>query len=185
MQPILPETTGIDIGRPSQQIWKLPLMSVTLESYIPWYVKTAILHPTQPHLRSKTGAAIADINGNLSRWVEHFTDLLNRENRLPSLDAITPANLPYTINFEPLTRNEITTIINSLKNHKSPSEDGIPAEIYKACSSTLLEPLHSLFCFIWDEEIFPQARGTSILLPIYKKGANLCAKTTEASVCLM
>ena len=77
---------------------------------------------------------------------------------------------PYEINCDPPTAEEISKVVSSLKNRKSPGEDGIPPELIKTCLSTLLEPLHALFSAIWEQELLPSDWGISLLLPIPKKG---------------
>jgi hypothetical protein len=82
---------------------------------------------------------------------------------------LTP-KAPYSVNCAAPTEKEILEIIHHLKNRKAPGEDGIPAEVYKACTSVLLRPIHALFCSVWEDEVFPSDWGTSILLPFPKKG---------------
>lgn len=132
-------------------------------------------------LRSATGELISDLDGKIARWKEHFSELLNRPlGRLSEIAPSEPSSV-YNVNCAPPTEAEISAIIRQLKNRKSPGEDGVPAEIYKACLSALLTPLHNLFCSIWEQEVFPADWGTTILLPFPKKGTNPFARIIGVS----
>ena len=123
----------------------------------------------QTILRSSSGQPIRDLNGKLTRWLEHFSQLHEQPGTRPPITPIAQSTTYNTSCCEP-TRQEILKIITQLKNNKAPGEDGIPAEVYKTCSTSLLNPLHKLFCSIWETEIFPDDWNTSILLPLPKKG---------------
>ena len=123
----------------------------------------------EPLLRNSAGQLIPTLDGKISRWVEHFSQLLNH----PAPHSPPTTSLPdeiYNVSCDVPTKEEISKAIKSLKNKKAPGEDGIPAEVFKACESTLLDPLHKLFCSIWESETFPSDWDTSILLPFPKKG---------------
>lgn len=48
-------------------------------------------------------------------------------------------------------------------------EDGIPAELYKECSSVLVDPIYSILCSKWEKEVCLNYWETTILLPVFKK----------------
>ena len=126
-------------------------------------------HGTTATLKDASGHFIPTLDGKLSRWVEHFSRILNNRRPQQPLNCVTPTEL-YGVNCDTPTKEEIAGAIKSLKNKKAPGEDGIPAEIYKACATVLLDPLHRLFSSIWDSEVFPTDWSTSLLLPFLKKG---------------
>ena len=121
-------------------------------------------------LRDTNGQLIFEEDKKIERWAEHFSSLLNR----PSTQSLGPdaatISEPYDVCCDPPTVGEISATILRLRNNKSPGEDGIPPEVYKACLPVLIVPLHELFCAIWQQEKFPTDWGTSLLLPIPKKG---------------
>ncbi len=55
-------------------------------------------------------------------------------------------------------------------NHKSPGEDGLPPEIFKGYSDTLVPWLHRVVAKLWEEEMIPEDWSMSIVLPLFKKG---------------
>ena len=125
-------------------------------------------------LKDESGHFIPTLDGRLSRWVEHFSRILNNPPLQHPLICATPDE-SYHVNCDAPTKEEIAEIIKSLKNKKAPGEDGIPAEVYKACTTVLLDPLHNLFISIWESETFPTDWSTSLLLPFPKKGdRTLC-----------
>ena len=78
--------------------------------------------PERP-VKDKNGKTIIGKEGQLSRWAEHFEELLNRPtppNPPPpqKKKKIQPADLDLPINCEKPSRNEIRKAIMKLKNGK-------------------------------------------------------------------
>ena len=85
--------------------------------------------PERP-VKDKNGKTIIGKEGQLSRWAEHFEELLNRPTpRNPP--EIQPADLDLPINCEKPSRNEIRKAIMKLKNGKAAGVDNIPSETLK------------------------------------------------------
>jgi len=59
---------------------------------------------------------------------------------------------------------------DTLKSHKSPGIDRIPAELIKAGGRTIFLELHKLITSIWKKEELPEEWKESIIVPIHKKG---------------
>ena len=125
---------------------------------------------SNPSLRDASGHLIFDLENKVTRWVEHFSQLLNRTSNASLGMALMVEETAYPVNCDQPTESEIADMLWHMKNGKSPGEDGLPVEIYKSCASALLSPLHKLFCSIWEAETFPADWGTSILLPLPKNG---------------
>ena len=101
--------------------------------------------PERP-VKDKNGKTIIG-KGQLSKWAEHFKELLNRPTP-PKPPDIQLADLDLPINCEKVSRNEIRKAIMKLKNGKAAGADNIPAEVLKAnieCDTTV-EMLYPLFC---------------------------------------
>lgn len=60
--------------------------------------------------------------------------------------------------------------INKLKVKFTGGPDGLPSIILKNCSSTLIEPLTTLFQLSISQGIFPSRWKNSYIIPIHKKG---------------
>ena len=70
---------------------------------------------------------------------------------------------------EVLTTAEIQKAINQMSNEKAPGTDGIPAEVFKKCSSCFLPHLVDLFEAIWNEAAVPQDFKDATIVHIYKR----------------
>ena len=122
-------------------------------------------------LRSKDGTQLLKSNNDiLSRWKEHFEELLNRN---PVIDEDVLEQLPHfpldmTLEAVP-TLEEVKIAISSLKNNKSAGPDNIPAEIFKYGGPTLHSQLHQLLEKIWTHEEAPNDLINGIMTTIYKK----------------
>ena len=129
-------------------------------------------------LRSKDGTRLLKSNNEiLSRWREHFKELLNRD---PVIDEDALKQLPHlpldmTLEVVP-TLEEVELAICSMKNNKAAGPDNIPAEIYKYGGPTLYSQFHQLIEKIWMHEEIPNDFIDGIINTIYKKKG-------ERSVC--
>jgi hypothetical protein len=69
-----------------------------------------------------------------------------------------------------INETEIRKAVLTQNNHKSPGIDQLPAEIFKASIDILLPFLKVLYNRIFFNHEYPQAWGTGIIVPIFKKG---------------
>lgn len=129
-------------------------------------------------LKSKEGLPIVDKSQQLERWVEHYSDLYARadltrqhaelHNYLPALSVM------WELDAEP-TQEELRNAIAMLPNGKSPGEDGIPGEVLKVNSTTLLPSLHQLLLRCWAQGRMPQDMRDALITTLYKnKGDKGC-----------
>jgi len=72
--------------------------------------------------------------------------------------------------FKEPDRDEIQSIINSLKNNKSPGEDNINSELLKLAGAPLVTQIQQLIRSIWNNEAIPKDWNLAIICPIFKKG---------------
>ena len=120
-------------------------------------------------IKSKEGKKLSTIHEQLSRWTEHFSELLNR----PTPDSppdIPPSDTLLPINCEKPSRTEIKRAINKLKNGKSAGPDNIPAEALKTDPTTSAEILYHLFEKIWEEDKVPKDWKEGLIIKLPKKG---------------
>ncbi|XP_030755289.1 uncharacterized protein LOC115881780 [Sitophilus oryzae] len=77
-----------------------------------------------------------------------------------------------TIDREPtILKAEVEKAIRSLKNNKSPGEDGISAETIKSMDDLGIDTFHKLCVMIWQTGKWPREWCESIYMPLHKKGS--------------
>lgn len=106
----------------------------------------------------------------LKRWVEHFSNLLNRPSTVhqDSTDAIEQR--PITEHLaEPQRKQEVSNAINCFQTGKAAGEDGLPAEIFKYGGQALLDRLHDLFLLMLQSENIPDQLKDAVFVTIYKR----------------
>ena len=134
----------------------------------------SVYGPTQSTLcpvRTADGETlISDREGILSRWAEHFKDLLNRINPMDPTFLDEIPQLPVLLELDdPPSLEEVNKSISGLKNHKAAGPDTIPAELLKYGGDATL---HQLFDFIqtcWQTGHVPQQFKDGKIIFIYKK----------------
>ena len=88
-------------------------------------------------------------NSSEEGWTEHFQEVLNRPS--PDITAeISESDRDLDINTEQPAKQEIITAIKNLKNGKSPGQDNLDAELFKADPELSAEILQPLFTAIWE-----------------------------------
>ena len=97
-------------------------------------------------VKSLDGVTLTDCMKILERWKEHFETVLNQLSSVDMnvLSEILQWPLASRLDEVPTTA-EIQKAINQMSNGKAPGTDGIPAEVFKKCSSCLLLHLVDLF----------------------------------------
>ena len=66
--------------------------------------------------------------------------------------------------------DEIKTVIDSLKSHKSPGIDAIPAEFIKHCKDILADDITMVLNYIVEERIFPDIWSEGLRSAVFKSG---------------
>ena len=82
----------------------------------------------------KTGKILNDKESRLRRWLEHFSEVLNRENPsnpVSEMEIELPDEIDEIDTSEP-SRAEVRKAIGDLKNEKAPRLDNIQVELLKA-----------------------------------------------------
>ena len=85
---------------------------------------------TDKPIKDKQGKILTSTEEQLKRWVEHFSELLNRPGPEDPPD-IPPAETELSINCAKPSRHEIRKAIQALKNGKAAGIDSVPAEALK------------------------------------------------------
>ena len=71
----------------------------------------------------------------------------------------------------PITRYEVEAELKSLKQGKAPGMDGIGNEFYRYLSEYLLDPLTTLFNYVWLKGDYPDKWSEGVIQPLHKKGS--------------
>ena len=71
-----------------------------------------------------------------------------------------------------ITREEVVVAIGSVKFNKSPGEDGIPTEVYRAFNDKLINLLTKLFNRVLRNGEYPTQWSNGLICPIHKTGAK-------------
>lgn len=125
-------------------------------------------HPV--HYKDKEGNLIGEEEDIIKRWEQYFKELLN-----DGTDTTNPIQYQATVENEDSgisepTKEEIDTIIDCLKNNKSPGQSGITGENIKYGGEILRQNVHKLIKEVWHQEVMPREWNKAIILPIFKKG---------------
>jgi uncharacterized protein YdcH (DUF465 family) len=123
---------------------------------------------------AKDGSIICDQNEVLTRWNEHFDDLLNKNNNqehtIAEDEEIQPIERPSVEDTDHPTFEELEEAIKKLKNNKAPGAYGITAELFKQGGTELKNRMFRLILRIWVDEELPHDWNFEIICPILKKG---------------
>ena len=109
----------------------------------------------------------------ISRWKEHFNNLLNVPSNLDSsiirqipIPVLSPAE-----NFrqdKPPSLAEVQQAIKQTESGKSPGNDNISSDVLKTGGVPMAAWLHEIFIDIWQSEKMVDDWTTAILIRIYK-----------------
>lgn len=88
-------------------------------------------------LRDGSGYLISWWTQKLQTWVEHFIKLLS--SRLTqSTCATSPGAIEHEIDLQPRGESDVIFAIQTVKNRKSPGEDGVPSKVIQPFLPALL-----------------------------------------------
>ena len=125
----------------------------------------------------------------ISRWKEHFEDLLNRPVPTPpaTLER-TAAEAPTddSVSIAVPTLMEVYEAIKKLKARKSPGVCGIHPEFIQYAGPDAMRLLAELFVQVWESEVLPgEWQQASSFQSTKARDRELIARITEASPCCL
>ena len=121
-------------------------------------------------VRATNEDLIKDKAGILSRWAEHFSELLNQVNptdsgfinALPQLSVVEELDLPPTY-------EEVIKAIASLKCRKAPGLDGMQGELLKYGGERVHEEIFNYISACWSSDSMPSQWKNSKIIAVYKR----------------
>ena len=112
---------------------------------------------------------ITDKTEILSRWAEHYRDLLNRFTPTDPNFAESLPELPLMEDLDRVqTLAEVRDATLTLKSSKAPGPDSVPAEVLRYGGDTVLWVIHTFIDAAWRSGCIPQQWRDADLVSIYK-----------------
>ena len=117
-------------------------------------------------IKVKDDTLLSSGEDKLTKWAEHFNEVLNRPAQTISTQAKDLLDtLP--ISTEKFTEVEVRKATRALKNSKSPGVDRISAEMLNAGGETVILWIPGLCNPVWESEVVPDdwKNGTIVSIP--------------------
>ena len=113
-------------------------------------------------------------------WVQHFKNIFNSNTPQNNFSTYIKSVLTTIENSaintfntsldKFITEDEISSIIDTSSNGKTPGIDSVSIEMIKCGKTVLLKPICKLFNLIFDSGSYPKCWNTDYIIPIHKSG---------------
>ncbi|KAL4152688.1 hypothetical protein QTP88_000521 [Uroleucon formosanum] len=124
-------------------------------------------NPRTEIMKEENGELVTEGEEIAKQFGKVFEELLNPQTHQDHTQIEYYTAEPEDV--EP-TDDEVRMIINTLKNNKSPGEDGLASELLKYGGEELIREVGKLIRDVWHKEEIPKEWQLAIICPIYKKG---------------
>ena len=136
---------------------------------------------TIPLLSADGTSLLIDKEAILTRWAEHFDNVLNR----PSSSNYKGINRLPQVECNPLlektpTVSETVKAIKSLSSGKAQGSDAVPAEKYKLGGP----PVAELLYIMWRKETIPQEVKDTSIIHLFKRQGTSQVYDNYQGICL-
>ena len=121
-------------------------------------------------VKNKEGEVLKNQEARLSRWKEHFQEVLNRETPEDPPQDDEGEREELNISVEKPNIQEVKDALKALKNGKAAGIDQITAEMLKADYEQTSKELVHIFDLIWEKESVPKQWNKGLICKIPKKG---------------
>ena len=123
-------------------------------------------------IKDRNGKVLLTIEEQTNRWVEDFKEVLNQSHpkTLHDFDRET-ADEQLDVNLEIFNEEEVTVVIQKLKNNKVPGLDNITSQMLKNGGECLIESLTSLLNNCWQHQLVPEEWKKGMIVKHPKKGS--------------
>ena len=95
-------------------------------------------------IKSKTGEIIENSNERQKRWIQHFSEMLNKESPSERAKVGEKTKPQLDIQLHEPTLKEVEIALKALKNGKAPGIDQVQAEMLKKGGIAVANQLHSI-----------------------------------------
>ena len=140
------------------------------------YTLTKVLSNERPRqsaaVMDKNGKILNDKESKTKRWLEHFSEVLNRENHsnpVSEMEIELPDEIEEIETSEP-SRGQIRKTIGHLKNGKVPGIDNIQAKLLKADVDYASTKVKEIIDIVWRDEKTPRKWRKGLIVKLPKKG---------------
>ena len=140
------------------------------------YSLTTVLSNERPRqsaaVMDKNGKILKDKESKTRRWLEYFTEVLNRENpsNVISETEIELSDEVNEIDTSEPSGAEVRKAIGHLKNGKAPGIDNIKAELLKADIDDATTRVKEIIDVVWREKTTPEKWRKGLIVKLLKKG---------------
>ena len=120
-------------------------------------------------LKTKEGNTITDKDQQMTRWAEHYGEVLGSKTvvKEEALQAVTKLPCMEELD-EPPTIEELSKEIDNLQSRKAAGMDAISPELIKSGKESLLDDLHQLLVECWETGDLPQEMRDCKITTLYK-----------------
>ena len=137
------------------------------------YTLTKVLSNERPRQNAAViGKILNDKESKTNRWLEYFSEVLNREN--PS-NPVSEIEIKLSDEIEEIdtsepSRIEVRKAIGHLKNGKAPEIDNLQAEMLKADIEYANTKVKEIIDIVWRDEKTPRKWRKGLIVKLPKKG---------------
>jgi hypothetical protein len=130
------------------------------------------------------------VANELNNYFLSIAETLNKNNNMPKnfnectwKNYFKDFNVANSIFLTPVDKNELVSVIKSLKNGTSPGIDGINSILIKEIHEYIIDVLLYIINLSFTTGDFPEKMKEAVVIPIYKKGSkSLCSNYRPISL---
>ncbi|KAI8486243.1 hypothetical protein Bbelb_359590 [Branchiostoma belcheri] len=140
-------------------------------------------------IKDTAGNILSSEEDCITRWREHFSQLLNHPPVPEDPDLKDAADAADDSNTDsptpPVTPDEVRTALRKLKNGKAPGICKITAEMLKAGGDHIVKWLTEIINHVWIQERLPEDWRRGIILPFWKRKGDQLVCSNHRGITLL
>ena len=122
-------------------------------------------------IKSKDGVVLTESSSVEGRWIEYYSELLNRPP--PDVPLVGGDDQGLPCEEEGPSAQEVQAVMQSMKKNKAPGMDEVQNEIFNAAGKETKNWITTVMQTVWEEERMPAEWRDGELVSIHKKGQHL------------